>query len=161
MMLIEPDKRGKEFGIRLTYSGAENEKFFLPNNLYIIGTMNTADRSLAIVDYALRRRFVFVDINPAFHDPRFASLLMENGVGDDLVNKIISRLDDLNQTISGDNNLGRWFAIGHSYFCSKPRVTDSIWYEQVIYNEIKPLLREYWFDDVDKAEDYVKNLLRD
>lgn len=161
MMLIEPDKRGKEFSIRLTYSGAENGKFFLPENLYIIGTMNTADRSLAIVDYALRRRFVFVDINPAFHDPRFASLLMENGINNNLITKIISRLDDLNQTISGDNNLGRWFSIGHSYFCAKPRVTDTIWYEQVICNEIKPLLKEYWFDDVDKAEDYVKSLLRD
>ena len=161
MMLIEPDKRGKDFGIRLTYSGSEIEKFYLPENLYIIGTMNTADRSLAIVDYALRRRFIFIDINPSFHDSRFASLLSNNGVNDSLIHRIISRFDDLNATISGDDNLGRWFAIGHSYFCSRPLVDESTWYKQVIENEIRPLLREYWFDDIEKAEDNVNKLLRD
>ncbi len=161
MMLIEHDKRGKDFGIRLTYSSTENEKFFLPENLYIIGTMNTADRSLAIVDYALRRRFNFIDINPSFNDPRFAKLLSINGVDDDLINRIISRFNDLNAVISEDDNLGRWFSIGHSYFCSKPIVNESTWYRQVIDNEIRPLLREYWFDDIEKAEDNVNKLLRE
>jgi 5-methylcytosine-specific restriction protein B len=161
MMLIEHDKRGKEFGIKLTYSRPEGERFFIPENIYIIGTMNTADRSLAIVDYALRRRFVFIDIRPAFNDPRFEMQLRFYGVSDDLILKIRSRIEELNAIISGDNNLGMWFTVGHSYFCSPSSKPDEKWYQQVILNEIGPLLREYWFDDINKAEENIKKLNRD
>jgi 5-methylcytosine-specific restriction protein B len=116
MMLIEHDKRGKNFGIKLTYSGSEGEKFYIPENLYIIGTMNTADRSLAIVDYALRRRFVFVDVKPAFSHPGFEELLKANKVSDSLIKMIQERMEDLNNTIAGDDNLRKWFTVGHSYF---------------------------------------------
>lgn len=161
MMLIEHDKRGETFGIKLTYSGSEGEKFYIPENLYIIGTMNTADRSLAIVDYALRRRFVFVDVKPAFNHPGFEELLKVNEVPDPLIKKICERMEDLNNTIAGDDNLRKWFTVGHSYFCNPVRQPDIEWYKQVIMNEIGPLLREYWFDDEDKAEENIKKLLRD
>ena len=59
MMQIEADKRKKQYAIKLTYSNEDDERFFVPENVYLIGCMNTADRSLAIVDYALRRRFRF------------------------------------------------------------------------------------------------------
>ena len=161
MMLIEHDKRGESFGIKLTYSGSDGEKFYIPKNLYLIGTMNTADRSLAIVDYALRRRFVFVDVKPAFSHPGFEELLKTNEVPDPLIKKIRERMEDLNNTIAGDDNLRKWFTVGHSYFCTPVRQPDIEWYKQVIMNEIGPLLREYWFDDEDKAEENIKKLLRD
>lgn len=160
MMLIEHDKRGKEFSIRLTYSDSDADKFFIPENLFIIGTMNTADRSLAIVDYALRRRFVFIDLKPAFKHPGFDKLLKSNHVLPSVIEKIKIRMDELNTVISGDDNLGKWFSIGHSYFCSHRNNHDEEWYKHIINNEIGPLLREYWFDDEQKAEENIKKLLR-
>jgi len=160
MMLIENDKRGKEFGIKLTYSSQNSEKFYIPNNLYIIGTMNTADRSLAIVDYALRRRFVFINVKPAFSNKGFEELLRSNNVSDTIIAKIRSRMEDLNASISADNNLGKWFSVGHSYFCSPNKDSDENWYRHIISNEIGPLLREYWFDDEEKAEENINKLNR-
>jgi len=161
MMLIEHDKRGKDFSLKLTYSGGEAESFYIPENLYLIGTMNTADRSLAIVDYALRRRFVFIDIKPAFNHFGFEELMKSNKVPSALVSKIKSRMEDLNNIISGDDNLRKWFSVGHSYFCSPVQNPDDTWYRRIILNEIGPLLREYWFDDEEKAEENIKKLLRD
>jgi 5-methylcytosine-specific restriction protein B len=160
MMLIEHDKRGKEFGIRMTYSHQDSERFYIPENLYIIGTMNTADRSLAIVDYALRRRFVFIDMRPAFSHKGFAELLKSNNVSDSVITKIRSRMEDLNAIISGDDNLGKWFSVGHSYFCSKNKDGDEVWYNHIITNEIGPLLKEYWFDDEEKANENINKLNR-
>lgn len=160
MMLIENDKRGKDFSISLTYSNQNTEKFYIPENLYIIGTMNTADRSLAIVDYALRRRFVFIDIKPAFGKKGFERTLKSNNVSDKVFDLIKSRIEDLNAVISSDNNLGRWFNIGHSYFCSPNNGNDLEWYRHIIINEIGPLLREYWFDDEEKAEEAINKLIR-
>ena len=160
MMLIENDKRGKEFGIKLTYSSQNSEKFYIPDNLYIIGTMNTADRSLAIVDYALRRRFVFIDIKPAFSNKGFEELLRSNNISAKIIALIRSRMEDLNAMISADNNLGRWFNVGHSYFCLPNKDSDESWYRHIISNEIGPLLREYWFDDEEKAEENINKLKR-
>jgi 5-methylcytosine-specific restriction enzyme B len=160
MMLIEHDKRGKEFGIRMTYSRQDSERFYIPENLYIIGTMNTADRSLAIVDYALRRRFVFIDMKPAFSHKGFAELLKSNNVSESMISKIRSRMEDLNAIISGDDNLGKWFSVGHSYFCSKNNDEDEVWYNHIITNEIGPLLKEYWFDDEEKANENINKLNR-
>jgi 5-methylcytosine-specific restriction protein B len=160
MMLIEHDKRGREFGIKMTYSRQDSEKFYIPENLYIIGTMNTADRSLAIVDYALRRRFVFIDMKPAFSHIGFTELLMSYNVSDSLIAKIRSRMEDLNAIISGDDNLGKWFSVGHSYFCSKNKDREEDWYNHIITNEIGPLLKEYWFDDEEKANENINKLNR-
>ncbi len=162
MMLIEHDKRGKEFEISLTYAQESDDKFYIPDNLYLIGTMNTADRSLALVDYALRRRFRFININPAFSTESFKKHMMLNGLEVNLLNRIISSMEQLNDKISNDTkNLGKGYRIGHSYFCNTPKSGESqkLWYKRIINSEIKPLLYEYWFDDEETAELEVANLL--
>lgn len=162
MMLIESDKRGKEFKIPLTYSQTDEEKFYIPENLYIIGTMNTSDRSIAMVDYALRRRFRFVDIEPAFSTESFKSYMRNQNIEDRIINKIVSTMTNLNENIKKDTkNLGKGYRIGHSYFCNIPRQLDDqdMWYKNIILSEIKPLLYEYWFDDEDTAEAEINNLL--
>jgi len=142
----------------LTYS---TEPFHIPSNLYLIGTMNTADRSLAMVDYALRRRFAFLSIEPALGNPSFSEYLTELGVSALLQRLITQRVAALNQRIVEDSNLGDGFAIGHSYFCHPPAdgEADLDWYRRVVRTEIAPLLREYWFDDRDRAREEVLRLL--
>lgn len=98
MMLIEADKRGSEFAIPLAYATDSNDKFYIPENLYFIGTMNTADRSLAMVDYALRRRFRFLALRPEFKSAAFEEHLEKNGVGSDLVKRIMARMKALTCT---------------------------------------------------------------
>ncbi len=160
MMLIEPDKRGKEFAIPLTYSDSLNDTFYIPENLHIIGTMNTADRSLAMVDYALRRRFSFIDLEPAFSSPSFKQYLISHGVAESLTNQIIKKMSALNEEIKNDNNLGCGFKIGHSYFCPLPdQEPDATWYKWVIETEIMPLLSEYWFDNPKKVHEKMQELL--
>ena len=162
MMLIENDKRGDDFAIPLTYSRDRSETFYVPENLHIIGTMNTADRSLAIVDYALRRRFTFFDLKPAFQTDEFRSLLEETGVESEVIDIIVSRMAALNDQISSERDLGPGFMVGHSFFC--PQGTESDlgfeWYLAVIRSEIAPLVREYWFDAPDKAEERIEELCK-
>lgn len=153
MMLLEVDKR-ESYALSLTYS--PEEMFYVPDNLYLIGTMNTADRSLALVDYALRRRFVFVDLLPEFGES-FQQFLLEKGVSEIFLNKIIRVFESLNRTIEKDRNLGKGFAIGHSYF-SQPQIPETDWYKAIITYEIAPSLREYWFDNEEKAEDEIQKL---
>ena len=158
LMLIEPDKRGSDFAIRLTYSDADDPLFSVPDNVYLLGLMNTADRSLAIVDYALRRRFAFFDLVPQFRSTEFTSYLTRKGVPASIISHIVDRMTELNEHICGDaKNLGPGFAIGHSFFC-QPKEPFESWYDSVIANEIAPLLREYWFDSANKAENLIKRL---
>lgn len=154
LMLIECDKRGQS--LILTYSDKE---FSVPENLYIIGMMNTADRSLAIIDYALRRRFSFFELEPAFGTTVFRDHLMKNDVDELLADKIVNRLNYINNEIEQDDNLGKGFRIGHSYFCDCTNGDDA-WYESIIEYEIVPLLSEYWFDDQQKSRDYAEELLK-
>ncbi|MDO9626537.1 MAG: DUF3578 domain-containing protein [Methanobacteriaceae archaeon] len=165
MMLIEEDKRGEEFAMHLTYSDKDEPKFFIPNNVYVIGMMNTADRSLAMIDYALRRRFVFYSVNPLFEeDNLFKNHLINLGLEEELAKNIISRFKTLNQKISEDDSLGDGFKIGHSYFCGKGHVNDhkseddENWYSSIINYEIDPLLKEYWFDDLETAQEEIDKL---
>jgi hypothetical protein len=170
LSLLEDDKRGT-LKVRLAYSrgadeaqgGADevDDSFTIPPNIILIGLMNTADRSLAVVDYALRRRFSFVDLSPRFNDERFDSLLSERGVTQNFRALIKARIQELNLQISADKrNLGHGFVIGHSFFCPKGQVTDeNRWYRSIIRYEIQPLLNEYWFDDQDKANKAIKRLL--
>lgn len=151
LMLIESDNRDAE--IILSYN---NESFTVPNNLYIIGMMNTADRSIAVIDYALRRRFCFVDIEPAFKNEKFESYLKNKNVNDNLIKKIIDKFTALNNFIKKDRTLGKGYTIGHSYFCDK---LDDEEYQNIIEYEIAPTLREYWFDNEEKAENEIKKLL--
>jgi len=160
MMLIEPDKR-ETYAIPLTYSKNLEESFTVPANLYLIGTMNTADRSLAMVDYALRRRFCFVDLAPAFGSAKFSKFLSERGVPSDLVAKIKKRLENINTIIADDSkNLGSGFCIGHSYFCDTNSDVefDINWYNRIVDFEIGPLLSEYWFDNPEKANQQIEAL---
>ena len=151
LMLIESDNRDAE--IILSYN---NESFTVPNNLYIIGMMNTADRSIAVIDYALRRRFCFIDIEPAFENEKFKNYLKNQNINDNLINKIIKRFTDLNNIIKKDRTLDKGYTIGHSYFCDK---LDDDEYKNIIEYEIAPTLREYWFDNEEKAEKEIKKLL--
>jgi len=160
MMLIESDKRGAEHAIPLTYS--KDEAFFVPENVHVVGLMNTADRSLALVDYALRRRFGFIDLKPAFGKERFTQYLLEQNAPDAIVSRINHRMGELNQQIRADRrNLGPGFEIGHSYFVpsGKEDTLDETWYETVIETEVAPLLREYWFDQPDLVDEHVSRLL--
>ena len=145
MTLIETDKRGGDWALPLTYSTDDEPKFFVPENVYLLGLMNTADRSIAMVDYALRRRFAFVDLKPAFDDPGFETFLTKRGAELSLIQMIKARIGELNKSIREDKDLGSGFCIGHSFFCSFPpgMSPDESWYRRVIVTEIAPLLREY------------------
>ncbi len=147
MLLVEHDKRGPEWAVTLTYAREDEKPFHVPDNLYIIGTMNTADRSLALVDYALRRRFAFVDVPSAVRAERFGTWLVERGLRADLAARLTQAMGDLNQRIRKDPNLGPGFCVGHSYFCGVPEAPDGAWLQQVVQTEVLPLVREYWVDD--------------
>ena len=123
--------------------------------------MNTADRSLSLVDYALRRRFAFVNLEPMFHAQSFRDALLMKGVPDSMVTQIAARMGELNDAISSDLvNLGPGFQIGHSFFTPTQEITDTeTWYRRVVETEIHPLLEEYWFDDPTQAEQWSDQLL--
>lgn len=157
MMLIEPDKRGK-YKIPLTYSDKDDALFSVPENLYLIGTMNTADRSLAIVDYALRRRFRFITLEPKFNN-KFKKLLSSKGFTTGFIDKITTKIIQLNDIIKSDKNLGPGFQIGHSFFCNSNTDNETKWFEDIVKFEIKPLLEEYWFDDIERVDKEIENLL--
>lgn len=152
-MLIENDKRGEKNKIQLLYS---NESFFIPKNLYIIGLMNTADRSLAMIDYALRRRFSFFDLKPGFDSDGFKSYQEE--IDDTGFDKLINIMKELNKEIKEDESLGEGFRIGHSYLCNieSDEVSEKLYY--IIEYELIPLLKEYWFDEVGKVNKWANEL---
>lgn len=159
MMLIEEDKRKEKFALKLTYAENEEDRFYVPDNLYIIGTMNTADRSLAIVDYALRRRFAFISLQPDFNE-KFNNFLSSQGVSTSLIEHICSSVMKVNTKIKDDINLGDGFQIGHSYFCTFQKdENEKEWWNEVLTFEIQPLLKEIWFDD-NKAVEEVLTILR-
>ena len=145
LLLIEADKRSETWATTLAYARDDEAPFYVPNNLYLIGTMNTADRSLALVDYALRRRFAFFDVEPAFEHGGFVRKLAGLGVEPAVRNRIVERFKLLNERIEADQNLGSGFCVGHSYFCHTDGETaDEAWYRRIIRTEIRPLLQEYW-----------------
>lgn len=159
MLLLEPDKRSESWSTTLTYSQEGESPFWVPPNVHVIGTMNTADRSLALVDYALRRRFVFVDVEPAFESEGFAKRLQAIGVGELLRSRITTRFRHLNEEIAKDPNLGAGYMVGHSYFCAIGDGEDhDRWYERVVATEVAPLLREYWPDERDRVDQALLRL---
>lgn len=161
MMLIEPSKRGSKYSLALTYSENHDERFFVPENLYIIGTMNTADRSLVIVDYALRRRFAFISLIPLYN-AQFKHYLLMHNISELLAEHICSQMTGLNDIIEKDPNLGKGFMIGHSYFCNCSTIsavhTEDKWWQDIVDFELTPLLEELWFDDLKKVNEYVQTL---
>ena len=145
-MLIENDKRG--VSLQLLYS---DEKFSVPENVYLIGMMNTADRSLALMDYAFRRRFAFFEFVPAFDTKGFREYRQSKN--SQKFDNLIAAVQRLNNAIENDESLGRGFRIGHSYFCTKNEI-DDMWLDSVISYELLPLLQEYWFDEPNKVRDW-------
>lgn len=158
LSLIEADKRDPRYGVTLAYARDDEPRFHVPQNLFVIGMMNTADRSLAFVDYALRRRFVFVDLEPAFGTERFEADLTRRGVEESLRNTIRERLSALNERIASDPTLGPGFRVGHSYFCQRVDAYDEAWFRRIVEYEIVPLLREYWFDSPAKLDEALADL---
>ena len=155
LMLIEADKRGKDYEVELAYN---HELFSVPDNLYIIGMMNTADRSLAMMDYALRRRFSFFDMKPAFENEKFQAYL--DAFHSDTFANLIKEIKNLNKDITKDPALGEGFCIGHSYFCNPPEDSGTQdWLEEIVRYEIIPTLKEYWFDNQAK-QDKLNALLK-
>ena len=160
LLLLEGDKRDQGWATTLSYAKPGTPDFYVPDNLYVVGTMNTADRSLAMVDYALRRRFVFVDVPTGFDHPGFQAKLERLGANPSLIERIRANLNGLNRRIADDPSLGSGFAVGHSYFCeSGDELANEKWYERIVRTEIRPLLQEYWFDDSDKVQEEVARLL--
>jgi len=150
LMTIEKDYRGKK--ITMVYN---SRLFSVPENLYIIGMMNTADRSLAIIDYALRRRFSFFDLTPAFERDGFKSY--QQSFNNDAFNELIELVKELNRDIEKDASLGKGFCIGHSYFCGQEICTEN-WLSLIINHDIIPMLNEYWFDNEEKAKTWARKL---
>lgn len=159
LMLIEADKRDKSYAMPLTYMQDEEAPFYIPSNLYIIGMMNTADRSLAVVDYALRRRFAFIEVEPAFQSEKY-QMHLQQFMSDELIQKVVQKIMSLNNEIEQDSlNLGKGYRIGHSYFTPKVKLeNEQTWYKHVIQMEIEPLIREYWFDNEQKVASLLENL---
>ena len=167
LMLIEADKRSPTHAVELQHriadEGDPDGKFFVPPNVYIIGTMNLADRSLTGMNVAMRRRFAFAPLRPRFDSQRFATEVTNAGMPDEMLDRIKGRMTALNDVIEGDASLGRQYEVGHSFFCpdgdGPPGGDWEAWYEAVVEFEIRPLLEEYWFDDARKAADEVAKLL--
>ena len=152
MMLIESDHRGEK--ITLAYNGMP---FYVPENLYIIGMMNTADRSLAMIDYALRRRFSFFEMEPAFTSEGFQNY--QSVLDNETFNALVEQVKALNREITADASLGSGFRIGHSYFClADPAACTADWMRSVVEFDLLPTLAEYWFDAPDKLHRWEENL---
>ncbi len=151
LMLIEKDYRGTS--VTMAYDG---QPFSVPENLYLIGMMNTADRSLSLIDYALRRRFSFFEIEPGFDSEGFLSY--QKSLHNETFDELLQRIQELNKEIALDKSLGRGFRIGHSYFCGQT-VCSEQWLRSVVDFDILPMLAEYWFDDQAKLSKW-ENILR-
>lgn len=153
-MLIESDKRGDK--LQLLYS---RELFSVPANVHIIGMMNTADRSLAMLDYALRRRFAFVELRPAFDSDGFREYC--SGLGNPTFEALVREVESLNRAIAEDESLGDGFCIGHSYFCNmKPETCTDSALASIVDYELIPMLKEYWFDEPTKVREWTDRLRR-
>lgn len=153
-MLIENDKRGSKNKLQLLYS---DEMFYVPANVYIIGMMNTADRSLAMLDYALRRRFAFFDLKPGFASEGFRAYQAE--LDNRKFDALIQCVERLNERIAADESLGEGFCIGHSYFCNiSPEELNDAKLSGIVEFELIPMLKEYWFDEPLKVKEWSDNL---
>jgi len=148
LMLIENDYRDKP--IELSY---RDEMFAVPSNVFIIGMMNTADRSLAMIDYALRRRFSFYEMKPGYDSPSFVKYLHE--INDPKLVNLVNAIIKLNEVIIDDDSLGSGFCIGHSYLCN---LGDNYDLSSIVEYDIIPMLREYWFDNDERFNQEADNL---
>lgn len=160
LTLLECSKRSRADAMELAYSKSRGEKVYVPENLYVIGTMNVADRSLALVDLALRRRFAFVNLEPCLNSA-WQKWCIGKGMDAAAISYIQTRMAALNLEISADRALGPQFQIGHSYVTPHEPVADTLaWFEEVVQSEIGPLLHEYWFDSPERANEAISRLLK-
>lgn len=161
LTLLEADKRSPDEALELSYRKTAGERIYIPSNLYVIGTMNIADRSLALVDLALRRRFAFIDLEPILGKAWRDWVRDKNGIDSEFLDNIEQRISALNDEITKDPSLGAQFQIGHSYVTPAVgmNITDAKeWFVEVVETEIGPLLDEYWFDDLEKSRKAQKRL---
>ena len=162
LTLLEMDKRREDEALELAYQSEAGERVFIPDNLYVIGTMNIADRSLALVDLALRRRFAFITLETMLNDGWKQWCAEQAGLDDGAISEIQRLMKELNEEIANDRALGAQFKIGHSYVtpAQGERIDDArAWFRQIVETEISPLLEEYWFDNLDKASASTRRLL--
>lgn len=162
LTLLEVDKRTPNEALELSYKRSDGERVFIPDNLYVIGTMNIADRSLALVDLALRRRFAFIDLEPTLGKPWHDWVQSQCGIDSEILVEIEKRLIALNSEISADTGLGPQFRVGHSYVTPPfgiPISDAREWFRQVVDTEIGPLLDEYWFDALEKSRKARERML--
>lgn len=160
LTLLESSKRSRADAMELAYSKTRGEKVYVPENLYVIGTMNVADRSLALVDLALRRRFAFVNLVPSLNSA-WQQWCASKGLDEAAIAHIQARMQALNAEIAADRALGPQFQIGHSYVTPHEPVHDAqAWFAEVVHSEIGPLLHEYWFDAPERAEAAIAKLLQ-
>jgi 5-methylcytosine-specific restriction protein B len=161
LTLLENDKRNSSEALRLTHHDDPGERVHIPENLYVIGTMNTADRSLAIMDFAFRRRFGFVTLKPEFNEG-WGNWLAAFGISQTISSQIALSIEVINKEIREDSNLGKSFEIGHSYFTTNKLIDDpSKWLEKILNAEIEPTLSEYWFDDLEKVQTIMNKFRND
>jgi len=163
LTLMEADKRTPDESLELSYRKYPGERVSVPGNVYIIGTMNIADRSLALVDLALRRRFAFIELEPVFDEQWRSWVRAKIPISENMLAEIEQRIRNLNKTIEIDQSLGKQFRIGHSFFT--PSIANEIrdsseWFRQIVETQIGPLLDEYWFDQLDKAAMARNQLLK-
>ncbi|HBP1260652.1 TPA: AAA domain-containing protein [Pseudomonas aeruginosa] len=163
LTLLEAGKRTPNEALELCYPDADGKRrpVHIPENLYVVGTMNIADRSLALVDLALRRRFAFVGLEPRLGQVWRDWVVKDCAVDPGLVADIERRIAELNDQIAADARLGKQFRIGHSYVTPAHRLEagdTKKWFQQVVDTEIGPLLDEYWFDAPDEAQKAIARL---
>ena len=163
LTLLEAGKRTPNEALELCYPDADGKRrpVHIPENLYVVGTMNIADRSLALVDLALRRRFAFVGLAPRLGEVWREWVVKQCAVDPGLVADIERRIAELNDQIATDARLGKQFRIGHSYVTPAHRLEagdTKKWFQQVVETEIGPLLDEYWFDAPDEAQKAIARL---
>ncbi len=162
LTLIEDGKRCPDEALRLAYPRSVGERIYIPENLHIIGTMNLADRSLALVDLALRRRFAFLSLRPLLNDV-WRRWILDRGCPPDLVNGIARGLATVNDAIAADRSLGPEYCVGHSFVTplAAPGTDEAAWtswHSEVVRTEIAPLIREYWYDRPEEAEVQIAKL---
>ena len=164
LTLLEADKRSPRDAVELCYPDPDGTRrpVYMSENVYVIGTMNIADRSLALVDLALRRRFAFVTLEPSLGETWSNWVVRECGIDPELVDELRRRIGTLNDRIAADDRLGSQFQVGHSYVTPTYRLESGAtrdWFRQVVETEIGPLLEEYWFDSPAEAREAVQQLL--
>lgn len=159
LTLIDKDYRGRQHAVPLTYSTKDDEPFYVPKNVFLLGLAIAAGRSLPLSDYTLRRRFAFARLRPLFDNPEFSRFLLNAGADPALVKSVSERLLALNEEIRKDTRLGEGYCVGHSYFLPQGSPLTEENYFDAVRSEILPLLEQYWPEDRKRVEEWRQKLL--